>query len=94
MKGALSRKMLSRVKPRSLSPEEEAELARSNKKVKESHSARSVEDEPPGFEKISSHPKLSFKEKLVGEIPGLSPRLSISLGRWNMIQSQTMMSRS
>ena len=54
----------------SLSSEEEAELARSNKKVKESHSARSVEDEPPGFKKIHTRPKLSFKEKLVGEIPG------------------------
>lgn len=62
--------VLSHVKPRSLSPEEEAELARSNKKVKEMHLACFVEDEPPSFERTSKHPKLSFKEKLVREILG------------------------
>lgn len=53
--------------PRSLTIEEEAELARSNKKVKDGHHAnfseRLNEGKGPGR-------KLSFKEKLVGAIPG------------------------
>ena len=56
-----------RTSSRSLSIEEEAELARSNKKVKDAHHAnfckRLNASEGPGR-------NLSFKEKLVGAIPG------------------------
>ena len=56
-----------RTPPCSLSIEEETKLARSNKKVKDAHHAnfseRPNEGEGPGR-------KLSFKEKLVGAIPG------------------------
>lgn len=49
--------------------EEENELVRSTKKVKDSHHAiderRSMRDGEPSYP-----PKLSFKDKLVGEIPG------------------------
>ncbi|XP_075670361.1 uncharacterized protein LOC142640156 [Castanea sativa] len=59
--------MLARTPPSSLSSEEEVELAKSNKKVKDAHHAsfneRPNEGEGPGR-------KLSFKEKLVGTIPG------------------------
>ena len=63
------------MKPRLLSREEEAELARSNKKVKDIHHAdfnNGTREEPcpirvPG---LSSQVRKSFKDKLVGEIPG------------------------
>ena len=58
-----------------LSSEEEAELARSNKKVKDSHLANFMEDnanavgETPWM-KDTGNTQASFKDKLVGEIPG------------------------
>ena len=55
---------------RSLSKEEEAELARINKKVKDVHHASFNEGELSGFGEKPSTPKISFKDKLVGEIPG------------------------
>nr|POF24341.1 hypothetical protein CFP56_27537 [Quercus suber] len=63
------------MKARVLSREEEAELTRSNKKVKDSHHAnfsdRSGEDSPSqGNQSSWNGPKASFKDKLVGEIPG------------------------
>ena len=63
------------MKPRTLSREEEAELARSNKKFKDIHHAEFNEGprerSPPPFVQ-SSEPvdRASFKEKLVGEMPG------------------------
>ena len=58
-----------------LSREEEAELARNNKKVKDYHHAEfnvgSRESSPAlGQQNIGSFAKASFKEKLVGEMPG------------------------
>ena len=58
-----------------LSHEEEAELHRSTKKVKKSHPSNPYTDYntiDSGFSSPSSlkGPKLSFKEKLIGEIPG------------------------
>ena len=58
-----------------LSRAEEAELRRSNKKVKDSHHAnfndRSGEDSPSqGNQRPWNEQKASFKDKLVGEIPG------------------------
>ena len=63
------------MQPRTLSREEEAELARSNKKVKGYHHAEfnvgSRESSPaPGQQNTGSFAKASFKEKLVGEMPG------------------------
>ena len=63
------------MQPRTLSREEEAELARSNKKVKDYHHARfsegSRESSPPlGQQSSGSFARASFKEKLVGEMPG------------------------
>ncbi|KAL0013453.1 hypothetical protein SO802_000522 [Lithocarpus litseifolius] len=60
---------------RGLSSEEEAELARSNKKVKDSHHANFMEDNANA---VGGTPwmadtgiaQASFKDKLVGEIPG------------------------
>ena len=63
------------MKPRTLSREEEAELARSNKKVKDSHHAEFreglIEDSPTseGHQRDSTT-GVSFKDKLVGVIPG------------------------
>lgn len=53
----------------SLSFEEKNELARSNKKVKDSHNEGLVERSihPRG---TSFSRKLSFRDKLVGDIPG------------------------
>ena len=63
------------MKARVLSRAEEAELMRSNKKVKDSHHAnfsdRSGEDSPSqGNHSPWNEQKASFKDKLVGEIPG------------------------
>ncbi|XP_023918256.1 uncharacterized protein LOC112029807 [Quercus suber] len=63
------------MKPRTLTREEEAELARSNKKVKDIHHVEFNEgpkesSSSPGFQNSESFDKASFKEKLVGEIPG------------------------
>ena len=58
-----------------LSREEEAELARSNKKVKEVHHTSFNEDQGHSFGSpfmgTGQAPlKVSFKEKLLGDIPG------------------------
>lgn len=63
------------MKPRLLSREEEAELARSNKKVKDFHHAEfnngSREGSPSlGFHSNETSSRASFKDKLVGNIPG------------------------
>ena len=60
---------------RILSREEEVELARSNKKVKDYHHAgfndESSEGSPHRFSQDTwAHSKASFKDKLVGQIPG------------------------
>ncbi|XP_050242107.1 uncharacterized protein LOC126691071 [Quercus robur] len=53
---------------RSISIEEEQELARSNKKVKDSHNATPVDSNRlPGS--TSSASKFSFRDKLMGDIP-------------------------
>ena len=53
----------------SLSREEENELVRSNKKIKDSHHA--IEENSPTRSGGSTYPpKLSFGDKLVREIPG------------------------
>ena len=57
------------------SREEEAELARSNKKVKDIHHAEfnegPWESSPPlGYQSFDSFVKASFKDKLVGEMSG------------------------
>lgn len=54
----------------SLSAEEEAELARSNKKVKEMHHPSFFARGSTSGEKSFLPLKFSFKDKLVGEIPG------------------------
>lgn len=63
-----------RTTQRSLSKEEEAELASSNKKVKDAYHAsfsdRLNEGEVVGFKEKLSSAKLSFKEKLMGAIHG------------------------
>lgn len=63
-----------RTTQRSLSKEEEAELASSNKKVKDAchmgFSDRLNEGEAVGFKEKLFSAKLSFKEKLMGAIPG------------------------
>ena len=64
-----------KMKPCTLSREEEVELARSNKKVKDYHHVEfndgSKESSPaPGQQSSGSFAKASFKEKLVGEMPG------------------------
>ncbi|KAL0007520.1 hypothetical protein SO802_009022 [Lithocarpus litseifolius] len=63
------------MKPRTLSREEEAELARSNKKVKDIHHADFNEglrecSPPPEFQNFETSAFDSLKEKLVGEMPG------------------------
>ena len=63
------------VLPRTLSREEEAELAQSNKKVKDIHHAdfnNDIREEPCPIRDtgLSSQGRKSFKDKLVGEIPG------------------------
>nr|POE53002.1 uncharacterized protein CFP56_06863 [Quercus suber] len=63
------------MKPRTLSREEEAELVRSNKKVKDSHHAEFNEGPSDGSSPRNSHSHwnqstASFRDKLVGEIPG------------------------
>lgn len=63
------------MKPRLLSREEEAELARSNKKVKDFHHAEfnngSREGSPSfDFHNNETSSGASFKDKLVGDIPG------------------------
>ncbi|KAK9990157.1 hypothetical protein SO802_025142 [Lithocarpus litseifolius] len=60
---------------RGLSSEEENELARSNKKVKDSHHANFMEDNANAvggtpWMKDIGNTQASFKDKLVGEIPG------------------------
>ena len=67
--------MDSRTKQRMLSREEEAELLRSKKKVKDVHHANFSEGiSENGFSPRSNNawvsPRKSFKEKLIGEIPG------------------------
>nr|POE69483.1 hypothetical protein CFP56_74936 [Quercus suber] len=64
-----------RPKNRYLSREEEAELARSKKKVKDVHHADFIDGscEKEQFQEVQNKwgaPKTSFKEKLVREIPG------------------------
>lgn len=54
----------------SLSCEEEEELVRSNKKVKDARYGSFNEAKYPGFRDGSPSPKASFKDKLVGVIPG------------------------
>ena len=63
------------MKPRTLSREEEAESARSNKKVKDIHHAEFNEgprerSPPPFVQSFEPVDRASFKEKLVGEMPG------------------------
>ena len=63
------------MKPRTLSREEEAELARSNKKVKDSHHADFNDGPNDGSPSRNIHnhwnkANASFRDKLVGEIPG------------------------
>ena len=63
------------MKPRTLSREEEAKLARSNKKVKDIHHAEFNEgpresSPTPGYENNDSFARASFKDKLMGEMPG------------------------
>nr|XP_023881747.1 uncharacterized protein LOC111994121 [Quercus suber]POE73883.1 uncharacterized protein CFP56_42300 [Quercus suber] len=63
------------MKPRTLSKEEEAELASSNKKVKDIHHSGFNEgpresSSSPVFQNSESFNRASFKEKLVGEMPG------------------------
>nr|POF19456.1 hypothetical protein CFP56_61683 [Quercus suber] len=63
------------MKPRTLFREEEAELVRSNKKVKDYHHSGYNEGSresspPPGFQNAESVDRASFEEKLVGEMPG------------------------
>ena len=60
---------------RILSREEEAELARSNKKVKDYHQAGFDDESSEGsphqlVQDTWAHSKVSFKDKLVGQIPG------------------------
>ena len=67
--------MDSRTKQRTLSREEEVELSRSKKKVKDVHHADFNEGiSENGFSPLSNNawvsPSKSFKEKLIGEIPG------------------------
>lgn len=62
-------------KHRVLSREEEVELSRSKKKVKDVHHADFNDDVSDGGHSQSHHnargsARASFKEKLVGEIPG------------------------
>ncbi|KAF3972916.1 hypothetical protein CMV_003627 [Castanea mollissima] len=62
------------MKPRMLSREEEAELARSNKKVKGIHHAEfngAGREEDSPIDKLRPEPQTiaSFKDKLIGEIP-------------------------
>lgn len=52
-----------------LSRKEENELARSNKKVKETHHAFDANN-PNQLKGHECPPKLSVKDKLLGEIPG------------------------
>lgn len=57
-----------------LSREEEAELARTNKKVKDIHHAEFNDDSREGspslgYSNAESTPRDSFKDKLMGEIP-------------------------
>ena len=59
---------------RGLSREEEAELARSNKKVKDLHHANYMEDSAyamggTSWSKDAGNTQASFKDKLMGEIP-------------------------
>lgn len=63
------------LKPRSLSREEEAELARSNKKVKDFHNTdfndgSSEGSLPRDSQNAWGRSNISFKDKLIGEIPG------------------------
>ena len=63
------------LKQRSLSREEEAELARSNKKVKDFHHTEFKEGScegslPRDSQDVWSRSKSSFKDMLIGEIPG------------------------
>uniref|UniRef100_A0A7N2QXT1 Uncharacterized protein n=1 Tax=Quercus lobata TaxID=97700 RepID=A0A7N2QXT1_QUELO len=60
---------------RGLSSEEEVELARSNKKVEDLHHANFMEDNTNAvggtpWMKDTINTQASFKDKLVGEIPG------------------------
>lgn len=61
--------------------EEENELVRSTKKVKDSHNG--ITEGSPGRCEGSFHAnKLSFKEKLVGEIPGSTLNHLLFLNKW------------
>nr|POE70673.1 hypothetical protein CFP56_45780 [Quercus suber] len=66
--------MSSRGTSRGLSFEDKAELARSNKKVKDIHHANFMKDnanrEEFSWGKGHANHQLSFKDKLVGELPG------------------------
>lgn len=70
--------MSNRTKPFSLSLEEEAELARSNKKIKDVHHvgfSPGPETRSPSLASGSlSYPMSFYKDKLLGEIPGAYSR--------------------
>nr|POE44978.1 hypothetical protein CFP56_79692 [Quercus suber] len=63
------------MKPRTLSREEEAKLAHSNKKVKDIHHVEfngAVKEGSPPIDnlRLDHQTRASFKDKLIGEIPG------------------------
>lgn len=74
----------------SLSCEEEAKLASSNKKVKGAQFATFNEDISTGNRHGEPVQKVSFKDKLVGEISVHTPKLLISQLVWTRIQTQMM----
>nr|POF07720.1 hypothetical protein CFP56_61740 [Quercus suber] len=83
------------MKPRTLSREEEAELARSNKKIKDIHHAKfnegPRESSPPlGFQNLDSFVRASFKYKLMGEMPGLLLKLSTLVALWKKMMYLTV----
>ena len=68
----------------SLSREEENELARSTKKVKDSHNVTT----DGSLARHGTLPtKLSFKDKLVGEVPEPTPKLLLSPIAWMLNQN-------
>ena len=93
--------MSSRSKPCGLSREEEEELARSKKKVKDVHHASfndgSNENElSQNQQNAWFSPKDSFKDKLVGVIPGAyakGPKLSTSQTIWKQRTERNQMKR-
>ena len=87
--------MDSRTKQRTLSREEEAELSRSKKKVKDVHHANFSEGiNENGFSPRSNNawvsPSKSFKEKLIGEILGAYAQAFVSMTKWRTMLNQTM----